>query len=124
MASPADNQSSLIALLQRQGSSSAQELALALGVSQPTVSRMLDAAKDSVIRIGRARRMRYATVRDVRGLGTHWPLFRINAQGRPQAFEATSRATSSLERLRLSALVASRDDVLTSERETAYAVLA
>ncbi|NII08803.1 type II toxin-antitoxin system HipA family toxin YjjJ [Luteibacter anthropi] len=86
MALPTDNPSPLLALLQRHGPSSAQQLASALGVSQPTVSRMLDSEGDRAIRIGRARRTRYAAVRNVRGLGTHWPLFRIDARGRPQAF--------------------------------------
>ena len=39
-----------------------------------------------MVRIGQARRSRYAAVRDVRGLGTHWPLYRIDEQGQPHEF--------------------------------------
>lgn len=76
----------LIDILRMRGPSSARDLGAALGVSQPVISRMLAEAGGRVARIGRARRTRYAAVRDVRGLGTGWPLFRIDAQGRPQDF--------------------------------------
>jgi hypothetical protein len=65
---------------------SAHELGLALGASQPTVSRWLAAAGDQIVRIGQARRSRYAVTRNVRGLGDRWPLYRIGADGRPQTF--------------------------------------
>ncbi|KJV33866.1 transcriptional regulator [Luteibacter yeojuensis] len=72
--------------MRSRGLSSAAQLAAATGSSQPTVSRALAEAGTAITRIGRARRTRYAAVRDVRGLGTTWPLFRIDAQGHPQAF--------------------------------------
>lgn len=75
----------LMDVLRRQGPSSARVIGAALGISQPVVSRLLAAAGGQVVRIGRARRARYAAVRDVRGLGTEWPLFRIDARGRPHA---------------------------------------
>jgi len=83
MPSPAE---SLIDTLRARGPSSARDLGAALGISQPGVSRALAEVGSRVARIGRARRTRYAAVRDVRGLGTEWPLFRIDAQGRPQDF--------------------------------------
>ncbi|QWT22204.1 type II toxin-antitoxin system HipA family toxin YjjJ [Bacillus sp. NP157] len=76
----------LVSQLRRLGPSEAAALADAMAVSQPTVSRAVGEAGDRIVRIGRGRRTRYAVVRDVRGLGTHWPLFRIDAAGRPQAF--------------------------------------
>src|SRR5581483_6629215 len=48
--------------------------------------RLLTAAGDQVVKIGRARSSRYAAVRDVRGLGSRWPLYRIDQHGRPQHF--------------------------------------
>lgn len=36
--------------------------------------------------MGRARQTRYAAVRNVRGLGSQWPVFRIDEKGRPHAF--------------------------------------
>jgi hypothetical protein len=76
----------LLNVLRSRGPSSAAQLAAATGSSQATISRALAAVDTAVARIGRARRSRYAAVRDVRGLGTMWPLFRIDAQGQPQAF--------------------------------------
>lgn len=86
MSSPVDRSDSLIDALRLRGPSSARELGDALGISQPTVSRALNDAGSRVVQIGRARRTRYAALRDVRGLGTTWPLFRIDAQGRPHDF--------------------------------------
>ena len=74
----------LLAALRRAGVASARALGDTLGISQPTVSRLLTQAGDRVIRIGQARRSRYAVTREVRGLGDRWPLYRIDAQGRPQ----------------------------------------
>lgn len=75
----------LVALRQR-GPLGAAELGETLGLSQPTISRMLRAVGEYVVRIGRARRTRYAALRDVRGLGSGWPIFRIDEQGRPHEF--------------------------------------
>lgn len=62
----------------------AKELGALTGASQPTVSRWLTQAGAAVVRIGQARSTRYAATRDVRGLGSRWPLYRINTQGRPE----------------------------------------
>jgi hypothetical protein len=77
-------QSDLVALLRRQGAASAQQIAAALGISQPTVSRLLAAAGQEVVRIGKARASRYALRRQVARAGGEWPLFRIDAQGVPE----------------------------------------
>jgi len=74
----------LLAALRRAGVASARALADTLDISQPTVSRLLAQAADQVVRIGQARSSRYAATRDVRGLGDRWPLYRIDAEGRPQ----------------------------------------
>jgi DNA-binding transcriptional regulator LsrR (DeoR family) len=74
----------LLAILRLRQVGTARELSAVLGVSQPTVSRLLAAAGDQVVKIGRARSSRSAAVRDVRGLGSRWPLYRVDASGRPQ----------------------------------------
>ncbi|WDS34763.1 type II toxin-antitoxin system HipA family toxin YjjJ [Pseudoxanthomonas sp.] len=76
--------SDLFTLLRRQGAVSAQQIAAALGVSQPTVSRLLTAAGDDVVRIGKARASRYVLRRQVARAGSGWPLFRITAEGAPE----------------------------------------
>lgn len=74
----------LTALLLRQGSCTAAQIGAALGISQPTVSRLLASAGDSVVRIGKARATRYALSRQIGRAGNRWPLFRITAQGRAE----------------------------------------
>lgn len=65
------------------GVSSSAELARALSVSQPTLSRALRraAGDERVLRIGTTRGARYARRRQILGAGTSWPLFRINSLG-------------------------------------------
>lgn len=74
----------LLAALRQAGVASARSLGDRLGISQPTVSRLLAQAGDRVVRIGQARRSRYAVTRQVRGLGDRWPLYRIDTAGQPQ----------------------------------------
>lgn len=72
----------LIAALRRAPLSTAAELirALRLG-SQATLSRLVTRTGPQVVAIGRARARRYAAARDVRGLGTSLPLYRVGADG-------------------------------------------
>ncbi|MEW9571618.1 type II toxin-antitoxin system HipA family toxin YjjJ [Rhodanobacter sp. Si-c] len=86
MPNPAITPGRLLDALRLRKVASARELGEALGTSQPSISRALAAAGSRVVRIGQARRSRYAAVRDVRGLGTYWPLYRIDEQGRPHEF--------------------------------------
>lgn len=86
MSSSSSHSERLIDALRLRGPSSSRELGLALEISQPSVSRALTAVGDRVAHIGRARRTRYAAIRDVRGLGTNWPVFRIDIHGRPHDF--------------------------------------
>lgn len=76
----------LLTALRARGDASARELAAALGKSQPTVSRLLKAAGASVARWGSARHTRYGAARDVHGLGSHWPVYRIDTQGNAGLF--------------------------------------
>lgn len=71
-------------LLTRNGLVRAADIARDLGVNQSTVSRLLADAGGRVVRIGRARAARYALAREVARAGSHWPLYRINAQGRSE----------------------------------------
>lgn len=70
--------------LSLRGPQTAAAIAADLGVSQPTVSRLLAEAGARIARIGRARATRYALARAIGRAGTHWPLYRINADARPE----------------------------------------
>lgn len=72
----------LQALLRIRGAQPAGAIATELGISQPTVSRLLSDPR--IVSIGRARASRYALVRDTARAGSHWPLYRIDADGKPQ----------------------------------------
>jgi len=72
-----------LALLQREGPLPTRDIGQALGVSQPTVSRLLASAGDRIVRIGRARATRYAAARDIGRAGSRWPLYRIGPDARP-----------------------------------------
>jgi hypothetical protein len=74
----------LEALLRARGVQSAAALADELGVSQPTLSRLLASAGAGIVRIGRARSSRYALAHDIARAGSHWPLYRIDADGKPE----------------------------------------
>ncbi|MBT3295972.1 MAG: type II toxin-antitoxin system HipA family toxin YjjJ [Verrucomicrobia bacterium] len=68
--------------LRRRGILTRRELQLALGVSQPTLSRTLsELGSHRIVRIGRARSTRYGLRRDVLGLGSEWPLYQIRSDG-------------------------------------------
>ena len=74
----------LMAALRRHRVARAAELAGALGISQPTLSRLVRSLQGEVVTIGRARRTRYALTRRVRGLPVDLPVFRVDGAGRPQ----------------------------------------
>ncbi|HWY25642.1 MAG TPA: type II toxin-antitoxin system HipA family toxin YjjJ [Nevskia sp.] len=63
------------------GPATAAELARALDVSQPTLSRALARLAARVVHLGRARATRYALRRAVRELPPDVPLFRVDAAG-------------------------------------------
>lgn len=66
------------------GPQSARELALSLGISQPTVSRALSELGDEVVRIGAARSIQYALRDPLRAL-PDIRVYRVTAEGRIQA---------------------------------------
>ena len=70
--------------LQVGGAMTAQALAGALDVDRSTISRGLARLGDSVVALGAARRARYALRRAVRSIGTRWPIYRVDANGRAQ----------------------------------------
>jgi len=74
----------LTAALRRRRIASAAELAAEIGVSQPTLSRLLRALGDLVVSVGKARRVRYALLRSVRGLPTALPIYRVGPTGEPR----------------------------------------
>lgn len=71
----------LLQTLERLGEPGARELAAALGVSQPTLSRMIAAVGPEIIRFGRARATRYARSREIATLGRSQPVYRVDDQG-------------------------------------------
>ncbi|MDD2712215.1 MAG: type II toxin-antitoxin system HipA family toxin YjjJ [Simplicispira sp.] len=79
----------ILQTLRRQhGVATSAELAAALGVSQPTVSRALAPLIQSgqVRRVGAARSQRYLLPRNVPGVGDDVMLMRVNEQGVPAPF--------------------------------------
>ena len=72
-------------VLRRDSPLAAADIARALGVSQPTVSRLIAAAGNDVVRIGKARAARYALARPIGRLGSDWPLYCIDATGKPKS---------------------------------------
>lgn len=60
---------------------SSPEIQQRFRLSQPTVSRLLAQLGDRVIAIGSARARRYTRIRDVRGLGGEFPIFKIDTEG-------------------------------------------
>ncbi|MBS0211819.1 MAG: type II toxin-antitoxin system HipA family toxin YjjJ [Proteobacteria bacterium] len=77
-------------LLRRDGELTAHAIAKHLGISQPTVSRLLAAGGSQVVRIGRARASRYALARQIGRDGGRWPLYRIDPAGRAHRVGALS----------------------------------
>ena len=63
------------------GPKPARELAALLGVSQPTISRVINELGDQVVRLGRGRATIYARPRPVRGTASEFPVCRIDEAG-------------------------------------------
>ena len=76
-------QTVLVNEFRRRGALRASELTVALGVSQPTVSRLLSGmGAGRLVRTGRGRSSRYAMLRELAGIGSRWPLYEIDQDGR------------------------------------------
>jgi len=69
-------------VLRRRAGVTARELTAALGISQPSLSRLLRTLGDDLVVLGRARSTRYALARSIRGLPATIPIFEISEQGR------------------------------------------
>lgn len=63
------------------GSRNSAELQARLGVSQPTISRLVRAAGPSVLATGRARTTRYSRRRAIPEIGDDLPLYRVDPEG-------------------------------------------
>jgi len=66
------------------GTASSPELEAAVGLSQSAVSRQLRAlmAAHKILRIGSTRGARYGSLRSVEGIGSQWPVHRVDPRGR------------------------------------------
>lgn len=71
----------LLYALRVHGPSRAADLTARLETSRPTLSRLVAAADDAVLRFGKARATVYAATGEVRGEKA-WPLYRISAEAR------------------------------------------
>ncbi|WP_043428552.1 type II toxin-antitoxin system HipA family toxin YjjJ [Cystobacter fuscus] len=76
----------MLGVLARLQVAQAKELASELGVSQPTVSRLIQEAGERVCRMGQTRATRYARTRSLPRLGTRQPLHRISEAGTIERF--------------------------------------
>jgi hypothetical protein len=73
----------LLGALDRRDPVPATELLRALGVSPPTLSRIVRSAGETVVRLGRARATKYSRTRVVEGIGRSAPIFRVGMDGAP-----------------------------------------
>ena len=72
----------LASVLGRQAAVRAADLATALGISVPTLHRLLDASTLPILVAGKARRTRYALRRSLRGDSGEYPLYAVDVSGR------------------------------------------
>src|SRR5206468_12176332 len=64
------------------GPTTANELRTTLGVSQPTISRLLKKLADELVTRGTAQRTRYALRRACRGSLQSFPVYRVDERGK------------------------------------------
>ena len=65
------------------GVTTGTQLQRALGVSQPTFSRVVRELGEDIVRIGSGRSARYGLRRTLPGIGSSWPVLVVNQQGVP-----------------------------------------
>ncbi len=75
----------LLALL-ASGAKTSPQLQQALAVSQPTVYRLLGSLSRQVVTLGRARATCYAISRNVRGVGSIFPIYKVTEAGDVRQF--------------------------------------
>jgi hypothetical protein len=68
--------------LQSNGAMSARELAQSIGISQATLSRRIRDLGPLIERVGNSVSTQYVQRRTIRGLGSQWPIYRIDEHGR------------------------------------------
>ncbi|WP_224369142.1 type II toxin-antitoxin system HipA family toxin YjjJ [Hyalangium versicolor] len=71
----------LLSELRRLGRARASELGQRLGVSQPTISRLITASGDRICRMGSGRAVEYAPTRSIPPLGTRTSIYRVDESG-------------------------------------------
>jgi hypothetical protein len=72
----------LLQALNSMGVAQPRELAERLGISAPTLARLVMAAGNRVCRMGRTRATRYARTRSLPGLGSQLPIYCVSEAGR------------------------------------------
>lgn len=76
----------LLAVLRRRGVATGVELRQALGISQPTLSRLVARGRDALVVLGRARSVRYAARDATSPFAAGVTLYRARPDGRVDAF--------------------------------------
>lgn len=74
-----------VSALLSEGVTTGTQLQRALGVSQPTFSRIVRELGEDIVRIGSGRSARYGLRRTLSGVGSAWPVLVVNQQGVPTA---------------------------------------
>lgn len=88
MPSSSDQNDIRLRVLLSSSSRGPRELQQLMGVSQPTLSRLISRMSGQVLTLGRARAVRYALPRQVRGAGSAFPVYRIDQKGDAYPFGA------------------------------------
>lgn len=71
--------------LRQRGVLTAIQIAQALGVSRPTVARTISSiSRQKILRIGSGKATRYALRRQIREMGSEWPIYNISTAGEIQ----------------------------------------
>ena len=73
----------LLVILRRGGFLRGEEIQRELGISQPTMSRLMREAGHRVCRFGKSVATRYALSREIAGIGRNLPVFRVDESGHP-----------------------------------------
>jgi len=63
------------------GAKTSREIQLRLGISQPSVSRLVSRLSAEIVVLGRGPATRYALTRDIRDLGSDFPVYRVDEDG-------------------------------------------
>jgi HipA-like C-terminal domain len=83
----------ILGVLSQKGLVSSQELQVATGISQASVSRLLDDLSSRVLTFGKARATRYGLPKSILGYGAQQPIWWTNVEGRVQQIGTLSLLT-------------------------------